>query len=131
MPTRLKKPSILKQLGITALLLAFQGYLGFSAIGGQFGTESQKQMQLDIGSLKAKSASLQVELEAIRHRNALFDPARIDPDILSERARALLNMAHADDVIIMTDPKTGLPISGSSPALSADRLSDVIETGID
>jgi cell division protein FtsB len=131
MPTRLKKPSVIKQLGITALLLVFQGYLGFSAIGGQFGIESHKQIKLDIAELTAKSSALQAEIDAYRQRVALFDPARLDPDILTERARALLNMAQAGDIIVMTDPETGLPISGSFDALAASQLTDIIEDGID
>ena len=131
MPTRLKKPSIVRQLGITAALLVFQAYLGFSAIGGQFGIASQTQMRLDIGQLQARSAALQVEVDVYRQRVALFDPLRLDPDILSERARALLNMADPDDIIIMTDPQTGLPISSSFSTLAASQLTDFIEDSID
>jgi len=103
MPTRLKRPSIVKQLSVTALLLAVQGYLAFSAVGGQFGIESQKQIMQDIESAKAERSTLQAEIDAYRHRIALFDPERLDPDILSERARALLGFANPDDIIVMLD----------------------------
>lgn len=107
MSTRLRRPSIWRQLLVTAVLLAFQGYLGWSAIGGNFGIESQRVMRSDIEDLKAQSASLQAELESYRHRVNLFDPARLDPDILTERARALLSMAQVGDIVIMPDPMTG------------------------
>lgn len=107
MSTRLRRPSVWRQLLITAVLLAFQGYLGWSAIGGNFGIESQRVMRSDIEDLKAQSASLQAELESYRHRVNLFDPARLDPDILTERARALLSMAQVGDIVIMPDPMTG------------------------
>ena len=102
MSTRLKRPAFWRPLALSLALIGFQAYLGYSALNGQFGVESQKQMQAEITGLEARSNTLQVEIEAYRHRVALFNPARMDPDILSERARALLSMAHPDDIIVMT-----------------------------
>lgn len=104
MPTRLKKPSVLKQLFLTVLLSSFLVYLGFSAIGGQFGIDSQKQMVADIEILGADKASLQAEIDSLQHRISLFDPKRLDPDILTERGRALLSMTHPDDIILTERP---------------------------
>ncbi|KKB82872.1 hypothetical protein VW29_15085 [Devosia limi DSM 17137] len=122
MPTRLKRPPIWRPLGLTLALLGFQGYLGFSAIGGQFGIESRAEIISDIGVLKGQSSALQAEIDAFRHRASLMDTRRLDPDIVTERARALLNMAHADDIIVMVDPKTGKPTSGSYSELSENEL---------
>ena len=99
MPTRLRKPSRLKQLGVTLLLIGFQAYLGYNAISGQYGIEGRRQLVDQISELKAESARLQAEIDSYHHRIALFDPERLDPDILSERALALLSMAHTDDRI--------------------------------
>ena len=126
MPTRLKRPAIWRPLALTVALLGFQGYLGFSAIGGQFGIENRTQILLDIDQLKARSAALQAEIDAYRHRATLMDTRRLDPDIVTERARALLNMAHADDVIVMVDPASGKPISGKFEELAADKLNELI-----
>ena len=113
MSTRLKRPSFWRQLLLAAGLVAFQAYLGYSAIGGQFGVESQKQMQRDIERLQQSTASLGVEIEAYQHRVELFRASKLDPDILTEQARALLSMARAGDIVIMVDPRTGLPKSSS------------------
>jgi cell division protein FtsB len=131
MSTRLKRRSIWRPLGLTALLLAAQGYLGFNVIGGQFGIESQKQMHADINDLKATSSSLQAQIDAFQHRASLFNTSRLDPDILTERARALLAMAGPDEVLILTDPKTGLPISGLSQQSTGTEVSGIIPAGID
>ena len=131
MSTRLKRPTIWRSLLITTLLIAFMGYLGFNVIGGQFGIESQKQMRVDIETLKAQSATLQAEIDSYRHRTSLFDAAKLDPDILTERARALLQMAQPDDLVVMTDARTGLPISGSARGLTDSRSSVTIAKGID
>ncbi|MFD2649702.1 septum formation initiator family protein [Devosia albogilva] len=106
MPTRLKRKPFWRPLGLTLVLLGFQGYLGYSALTGQFGIESREQILLDVDQLKARSAALQAEIDDYRHRATLMDTRRLDPDIVTERARAMLNMAHADDILIMVDPHT-------------------------
>ncbi len=131
MSTRLKRPAIWRSLSVTALLLAFQGYLGFNVIGGQFGIQSQQQMRVDIETLKAQSASLAAEIDSYRNKASLFDAASLDPDILTEKARALLQMAQPNDLIVMTDPKTGLPISGSAAELTENESAPTIAAGID
>ncbi|HEY8577089.1 MAG TPA: septum formation initiator family protein [Devosia sp.] len=126
MPTRLKRPAIWRPLALTVALLGFQGYLGFSAIGGQFGWENRAQILLDIDQLKARSAALQAEIDVYKHRATLMDTRRLDPDIVTERARALLNMANADDIIVMVDPQSGKPLSGKFDELAADQLSNIV-----
>jgi cell division protein FtsB len=113
------------------VLVAFQGYLGYNVVSGQFGVENQKVMLGEIGELKARSAALAAEIEATTHRVQLFNSSRLDPDILTERARALLSMSQADDILIMVDSKSGKPLSGSYDALAASQLTDEIEVGID
>ncbi|MDP1730080.1 MAG: septum formation initiator family protein [Devosia sp.] len=131
MSTRLKRPAFWRHLMLTLGLVAFQGYLGFNVVSGQFGIESQRQMHADIEELKAQSGALQAEIDAYRHRVELFNPARLDPDIVSERARALLSMAQADDIVVMVDPKSGKPLSGSSEELASGKLTEIIEDDID
>lgn len=126
MPTRLKRPSFWRQLLAAAGLVAFQGYLGFSVVSGQFGIQSQAQMHADIEELKAQSAALQAEIDSYRHRVALFAPTRLDPDIVSERARALLSMAQPDDIVVMVDPASGKLVSSSFNELSQYQLSGII-----
>ncbi len=101
MPTRLRRPSIVKQLGITALLVGFQAYLGYSAISGQYGIVSRQALQEDIADLETDTARLQAEIDEYRSRTALFDPKKLDPDILTERAMEVLAMVHEDDRVII------------------------------
>ena len=131
MPTRLKRPAFWRPLAVTVALVGFQGYLGYSALNGQFGTLSQEQMKADIKELKAESSVLQAEIDSYRHRIDLFQTTKLDPDLVSERARALLSMAQADDVVVMVDPTTGKPLSGSYAPSTDDQLSGIIEDGID
>ena len=127
MPTRLKRPPFWRPLALTLALLAFQGYLGYSAISGQFGIENRKDIVADIQVLKDKSAALQAEIDAYRHRSSLMNPRHLDPDLVTERARALLNRAKADDILIMVDPDSGEPISGKFQELIDDQLRAIIQ----
>ncbi|MEQ9636408.1 MAG: septum formation initiator family protein [Devosia marina] len=127
MPTRLKRPAFWRPLALTVTLLGFQGYLGFSAISGQFGIENRADILADIEILQDRSAALQAEIDAYRHRVSLMNPRHLDPDIITERARALLNMAHADDILVMVNPETGQPISGKFVELIDDELISIIQ----
>lgn len=127
MPTRLKRPPFWRPLALTVTLIAFQGYLGYSAISGQFGIESRDDIMAEIEVLEDRSSALQAEIDSYAHRVSLMNPRRLDPDLVTERARALLNMAHADDMLVMVDPETGKPISGQFVELIDDQLISIIQ----
>lgn len=127
MSTRLKRPPFWRPLALTVTLLCFQGYLGYSAISGQFGIENREQIIADIEVLQDRSSALQARIDAYRHRVSLMNPRHLDPDIVTERARALLNMANADDVLVMVNPETGKPISGQFVELIDDQLISIIQ----
>jgi cell division protein FtsB len=127
MPTRLKRPAIWRHVALALGLIAFQGYLGYSVVTGQFGIESQDALEVEIGALGARSAALQAEIDSYRHRIELFQSTRLDPDVVTERARALLVMAQADDILVMVDPTTGKPLSSSNLVSTDSQLTEIIE----
>lgn len=127
MPTRLKRPPFWRHLALTAALLGVQGYLGYSAISGQFGIENRAQIIEDIQVLEDKSSALQAEFDAFKHRVQLMNPKHLDPDLITERARALLNMAHTDDILVMVNPDNGKPVSGKFQELIDSELRSIIE----
>jgi cell division protein FtsB len=127
MPTRLKRPPFWRPLALTATLIAFQAYLGYSALSGQFGIESRSRIVGDIEVLRDQSSALQAEIDSYRHRVSLMNPRHLDPDLVTERARALLNMAHEDDILVMVTPQTGQPVSGKFVELIDSELIAIIE----
>ena len=63
-----------------------------------------------IASLSTELAQLQIERGQWQWRIALLKPRGLDPDMLDERARALLDYAHPNDLTLMLDaprPATG------------------------
>lgn len=131
MSTRLKRPAFWRHLLLALGLVAFQGYLGYSYFTGQFGIESQDVLEAEIDELSAQSGALQAEIESFRHRISLFKSSSLDPDLVTERARALLSMAQPDDIVVMVDPSSGKPLSSSAILLTETELSGEIESGID
>ncbi|WP_127143619.1 FtsB family cell division protein [Pelagibacterium montanilacus] len=103
MPTRVKRPSLVLKLATTAVLVGFQVYLAYHLLHGAYGIESQAEMIAELEILEARQASLAAETQSYEHRIALFDPARLDPDILTERAREMLGLVHARDILITPD----------------------------
>jgi len=101
MITRLKRPALFRHFFIGALLIGFQLYLGYGAFNGRFGIESQQKMLAEIELMQKESAVLQKQIKAYRHRISLFDPDRLDPDIINEKARELLSMADPQDIIVV------------------------------
>lgn len=131
MSTRLRRPSLWRQLAVTVAVVAFQGYLAWSAISGNFGIEGRKQMMTEIDALKVQSGGLSAEIEGYRHKVALFDPRSLDPDILTEKARALLSMAQVGDMVVMVDPQSGKPAGGLQSSSTGNGAMPKIEAGID
>src|SRR3569832_3019980 len=130
MSTRLRRPSLWRGLFVTAALIAFQGYLSWSALVGNFGIEGRKAMQVDIDKLKVSSGGLSAEIDSYRHKISLFDSKSLAPDILTEKARAMLSMAQAGDMVVMIDPGSGNPISGSQATSTENQAMPKIESGI-
>ncbi len=131
MPTRLKRPAFWRHVAVALGLIAFQGYLGYSVVTGQFGIESQDALEVEIDELKARSSALQAEIDSYRHRIDLFQATRLDPDLVSERARALLSMSQPTDIVVMVDPRTGKPVSSSAAISTTDQLTEIIDAGTD
>jgi cell division protein FtsB len=131
MSTRLKRPAFWRHILIAAGLVAFQTYLGYSVVTGRFGIESREVLEGQLDELGAQSGALQAEIDAYRHKIELFQSSRLDPDLVSERARALLSMAQPDDIVVMVDSQTGKPVSGSSSRSTGSELTEEIEKGID
>ena len=52
MPTRLKRPAFWRHVALALGLVAFQGYLGYSVVTGQFGIESQDALEREIDELR-------------------------------------------------------------------------------
>ena len=105
MVTRTRLRSILTALGLYVMAALLIGYFGINAFSGDHGLKAKQDIDQQITSLSAELTHLQVERGQWERRLSLLKSNRIDPDMLDERARALLEYTHPNDVTLMlVDP---------------------------
>lgn len=81
--------------------LVVVGYFVWHGLHGAYGLWSARALETRIAELSAELDELRRERETLEQRVSLLRPESLDPDMLEERAMALLNHAHPNDVIIM------------------------------
>ena len=87
-------------LHLTAAIVI--GYFGVHAYTGDRELKARKNLDQQIAELTAELAVATAEREKWQRRVALLKPDRLDPDLLDERARELLNYVHRRDLVIVT-----------------------------
>jgi cell division protein FtsB len=104
MVTRKWRP-ILTALGLYVIAALLIGYFGVNAYTGNHGLKAKKDLDQQIGELTEELDRLQVERARWERRVVLLKSDSIDPDMLDERARALLQYAHPNDLTILLKPR--------------------------
>jgi cell division protein FtsB len=97
--------AFLTALGLYAAAALFIGYFGINAYTGKNGINARQELDLEIAELASQAARVKAERERWEHRVALLKSDRIDPDMLDERARELLNYVDPHDITIMVRPR--------------------------
>lgn len=75
-------------------------YFAYHAVEGDRGALAWKRLDQEIISAEEKLATLKTQNQALERKVARLRPGSIDPDLLEERARSVLNMMHSDDVVV-------------------------------
>ncbi len=83
--------------------LAALGYFAWHGVYGSRGMERVKAREFEVGRLERKLDALVAERERLERKVALLRPDGIDPDMLDQQARALLEFAHPNDRVILLD----------------------------
>lgn len=103
MVTRKRLRSILNALGLYAVAALLISYFGVNAFSGNHGLKAKKDIDQQIAALSSELSRLQVERGQWQRRIALLKSDKLDPDMLDERARVLLDYAHPNDLTLMLD----------------------------
>jgi cell division protein FtsB len=101
MVSRKRLRGVLTALGLYAVAAALIGYFWFHAFSGQRGLHAKHEIDQQLQELTAELDRLKVEKGQWERKVALLRSDGIDPDMLDERARALLNVAHPNEVVMM------------------------------
>jgi cell division protein FtsB len=91
----------LTALGLYIVAALFIGYFGINAYTGKNGINARQGLDQQIADLVGEFDRVKAERARWERRVALLKTDRIDPDMLDERARQLLNYTDPRDVTVM------------------------------
>ena len=86
-----------------ALALIVVGNFAGYAIAGPNGLLAWGGYHHDLQERKSELARLEAEKAQLRHRSALLDPRKADPDLADEMVRDKLGLVRPDEVIVTLD----------------------------
>ncbi len=84
-----------------ALLACLVGYFVYHAINGDHGLLAWLRLEQDLERAQAARLQLAEEHGLLAHKVGLLQPEHLDPDLLDEQARRLLNYGHRDDLVVI------------------------------
>jgi cell division protein FtsB len=110
MVSRPRIRSVLTALCLYAVAALLIGYFGVNAFTGTHGLNAKRDLDQEIAEIGVELAQVRAERDQWERRVALLKSDRIDPDMLDERARALLDYVDRRDLVLMLPrPREPLP----------------------
>ena len=76
-------------------------YFSYHMVQGNHGLIAYMSLQAKVERAEARYANVHVERTNLERRVALLRPDQLDPDMLEERARTMLDFVHPDEIVIM------------------------------
>jgi cell division protein FtsB len=101
MVVRKRLRSILAAVGLYAGAALLIGYFGVNAYTGARGLKAKENLAQQMSALNAELAALKLERQRWEHRVSLLRSDAIDPDLLDERVRAMLDYVDPHDLVLL------------------------------
>jgi cell division protein FtsB len=101
MVSRKRWRSFLTVLCLYAAAALLIGYFAINAYTGNHGLKAQQDIDQQIAELTVERDRLKLERAEWQRRVSLLQSARLDPDMVDERARAILNYLHPRELTLM------------------------------
>ena len=101
MPTRLRRKSRFAFLVLPLLFAAVATYFGWQSTRGDYGESARRTLQLERSARALELSELVARREVLQARVERLRTDALDADLLDERARAQLNMAHPNEIVIL------------------------------
>jgi cell division protein FtsB len=100
-----RRHAILTAIGLYLFAAAFIGYFAVNAFTGNHGLRAQADLDQQIATMQGELARLKAEHVVWERRVSLLRSDRLDPDMLDERARALIGYVDPRDVTLLLHPR--------------------------
>lgn len=114
-----KKFSI-RQIVVPFVSIVVMGYFTYHIFQGDRGIIAYLRLQQIVAVHEKERAVQQTLREQLERRVYLLRPDSLDVDLLEERARAVLNYAHPDEIVIH-DGSVGVSKSKTTPSAKTKR----------
>jgi|SRR5262245_31890352 len=101
MVSRKRFRSFLTVLSLYVAAALLIGYFAINAYTGNHGLKAQQDIDHQIAELTVERDRLKLERADWQRRVALLQSDRLDPDMVDERARAILNYLHPRELTFM------------------------------
>ena len=99
-----RRRAILTAIGLYLFAAAFVGYFAVNAFTGNHGLRAQQEIEHQLALMQSDLAQVKAERAVWERRVSLLRSDKIDPDMLDERARALIGFADPRDVTLLLAP---------------------------
>ncbi|MFN3656352.1 MAG: FtsB family cell division protein [Pseudolabrys sp.] len=100
-----RRRAVLTALALYTFAALFIGYFGVNAFSGEHGLRAQQDLDQQLAAMQQQVAALKAERTLWERRVSLLRSDRIDPDLLDERARALLGLTGPRDLTLLLTPQ--------------------------
>jgi cell division protein FtsB len=91
---------MIRRAALPALAVVVVGTFAGHAIAGPNGLLAWGGYHRDLQQRKVELASLEAERDRLKHRSALLNPKKADPDLADEMVRKDLGLVRSDEVIL-------------------------------
>ena len=105
MVTHRRRRTILTVLGLYIFAALFIGYFAANAFTGNHGLRAQQDLEQQLAAMRSELTELKAERAHWERRVSLLRADRIDPDMLDERARALIGYTDPRDLTLLLNPR--------------------------
>ena len=85
------------------------GYFLYHTVQGDRGWLAMLRLQQQVNAAQGNLGQLEKEHQELDHRVQLLRPGSLDPDMLDEKSREMLDYSKPNDIVILTTPETKPP----------------------
>jgi len=94
-----------RQIWVTVFGALVLAYFSYHMIQGNHGVIALLALRDNVAAAETLAAETSAERQRVLRQVTLLRPDNLDPDMLEERARVMLNYVNRDDIVIVL-PKT-------------------------
>lgn len=90
-----------RQIAPQVLLACLAAYFAYHAVQGERGVLAWQRLERELAEARALDNRLAAEQDRLNRNVGLLRPDHLDPDLLEEQARLLLNYGRKDDYVVL------------------------------